>query len=104
MISSGRLAKLEGELSMQKNLCEEMKKNQAEMDDFVQVHTKQERNEFQNLQIRFLRNYKDKSAAAKFCGILKKFRLILDLRVAKLCKSSVLLFYCFWNGSHAIPL
>ena len=37
MISSGRLAKLEGELSMQKNLCEEMKKNQAEMDDFVQV-------------------------------------------------------------------
>ena len=37
MISSGRLAKLEGELSMQKNVCEEMKKNQAEMDDFVQV-------------------------------------------------------------------
>jgi hypothetical protein len=37
MISSGRLAKLEGELAMQKNLCEEMKKNQAEMDDFVQV-------------------------------------------------------------------
>lgn len=36
MISSGRLAKLEGELAMQKNLCEEMKKNQAEMDDFVQ--------------------------------------------------------------------
>ena len=37
MISSGRLAKLEGELAMQKNLCEEMKKNQAEMDDFVQA-------------------------------------------------------------------
>ena len=37
MISSGRLAKLEGELAMQKNLCDEMKKNQAEMDDFVQV-------------------------------------------------------------------
>merc|ERR1711874_338651 len=36
MISSGRLAKLEGELSMQKALCEEMKKNQIEMDDFVQ--------------------------------------------------------------------
>ena len=36
MISSGRLAKLEGELSMQKSLCEEMKKNQVEMDDFVQ--------------------------------------------------------------------
>lgn len=36
MISSGRLAKLESELSMQKALCEEMKKNQVEMDDFVQ--------------------------------------------------------------------
>lgn len=36
MISSGRLAKLEGELSMQKALCGEMKKNQIEMDDFVQ--------------------------------------------------------------------
>ena len=36
MISSGRLAKLEGELSMQKALCEEMKKNQLEMDEFVQ--------------------------------------------------------------------
>lgn len=36
MISSGRIAKLEGELSMQKALCEEMKKNQMEMDDFVQ--------------------------------------------------------------------
>ena len=33
MISS---AKVEGELAMQKNLCEEMKKNQMEMDDFVQ--------------------------------------------------------------------
>merc|ERR1719429_318807 len=30
MISSGRLAKLEGELAMQKALCEEMKKNQVE--------------------------------------------------------------------------
>jgi len=36
MISSGRLAKLEGELAMQKNMCEEMKKGQMEMDDFVQ--------------------------------------------------------------------
>ena len=36
MISSGRLAKLESELAMQKALCEEMKKNQVEMDDFVQ--------------------------------------------------------------------
>ena len=36
MISSGRLAKLEGELSMQKCLVEEMKKNQLETDDFVQ--------------------------------------------------------------------
>ena len=36
MVTSGRLAKLEGELSMQKALCEEMKKNQVEMDDFVQ--------------------------------------------------------------------
>ena len=36
MISSGRLAKLEGELTMQKALCEEMKKNQLEMDEFVQ--------------------------------------------------------------------
>ena len=37
MISSGRLAKLEGELAMQKALCEEMKKNQVEMDDFEQM-------------------------------------------------------------------
>ena len=36
MISSGRLAKLETELAMQKTLCDEMKKNQEEMDDFVQ--------------------------------------------------------------------
>lgn len=36
MISSGRLAKLESELAMQKALCEEMKKNQVDMDDFVQ--------------------------------------------------------------------
>lgn len=36
MISSGRLNKLENELAMQKALCEEMKKNQEEMDDFVQ--------------------------------------------------------------------
>jgi hypothetical protein len=36
MISGGRLAKLEGELSMQRVLCDEMKKNQLEMDEFVQ--------------------------------------------------------------------
>ena len=36
MISGGRLAKLEGELAMQGKLCEEMKKNQLEMDEFVQ--------------------------------------------------------------------
>jgi len=36
MIDSGRLAKLEGELAMQKALCDEMRKNAAEMDDFVQ--------------------------------------------------------------------
>ena len=36
MISGGRLAKLEGELAMQRTLCEEMKKNQLEMDEFVQ--------------------------------------------------------------------
>lgn len=35
MVTSGKIAKLEGELSMQKALCEEMKKNQIEMDDFV---------------------------------------------------------------------
>lgn len=36
MVSSGRLAKLEGELAMHKKLVEEMKKNQVETDDFVQ--------------------------------------------------------------------
>ena len=35
MIASGRLAKLEGELALQKNLTEEMKKNQQEMDEFM---------------------------------------------------------------------
>jgi len=35
MIASGRLAKLEGELALQKNLTEEMKKNQLEMDEFM---------------------------------------------------------------------
>ena len=35
MIASGRLAKLEGELALQKNLTEEMKKNQHEMDEFM---------------------------------------------------------------------
>merc|ERR1711915_872151 len=35
MISSGRLAKLEGELALQKNLSEEMKQSQLEMDDFM---------------------------------------------------------------------
>ena len=30
MISSGRLAKLEGELALQKNLSEQMKQNQLE--------------------------------------------------------------------------
>lgn len=35
MIASGRLAKLEGELSLQKNLSEEMKKSQLEMDEFM---------------------------------------------------------------------
>ncbi len=33
MISSGRLAKLETELAMQKRLCEEMKKNQVSTTD-----------------------------------------------------------------------
>jgi len=36
MVSSGRLAKLEGELAMHKKLVEEMKKTQVETDDFVQ--------------------------------------------------------------------
>jgi len=35
MIASGRLAKLEGELSLQRNLAEEMKKSQLEMDEFM---------------------------------------------------------------------
>ena len=35
MIASGRLAKLEGALALQKNLTEEMKKNQLEMDEFM---------------------------------------------------------------------
>ena len=35
MIASGWLAKLEGELALQKNLTEEMKKNQLEMDEFM---------------------------------------------------------------------
>ena len=35
MIASGRLAKLEGELALQKNLTDEMKKNQLEMDEFM---------------------------------------------------------------------
>ena len=35
MIASGRLAKLEGKLALQKNLTEEMKKNQLEMDEFM---------------------------------------------------------------------
>jgi len=35
MISSGRLAKLEGELAIQKNLTDEMKQSQMEMDDFM---------------------------------------------------------------------
>ena len=35
MIASGRLAKLEGELALQKNLTKEMKKNQLEMDEFM---------------------------------------------------------------------
>ena len=36
LFSSGRLAKLEGELAMHKKLVEEMKKTQVETDDFVQ--------------------------------------------------------------------
>nr|CAG4648321.1 EOG090X0FYD [Moina brachiata]SVE93324.1 EOG090X0FYD [Moina brachiata] len=35
MISSGRLAKLEGELALQKNFSEEMKKSQSELDEFL---------------------------------------------------------------------
>lgn len=36
MISSGRLAKLEGELALQKSFSEEVKKSQSEMDAFLQ--------------------------------------------------------------------
>uniref|UniRef100_T1JJM3 Pre-mRNA-splicing regulator WTAP n=1 Tax=Strigamia maritima TaxID=126957 RepID=T1JJM3_STRMM len=35
MISSGRMAKLEGDLALQKNFSEEMKKSQTELDDFL---------------------------------------------------------------------
>jgi len=35
MISSGRLAKLESDLALQKSLTEEMKKSQSEMDELV---------------------------------------------------------------------
>lgn len=35
MISSGRLSKLESELAMQKTLCQAMKKNEQEMEEFV---------------------------------------------------------------------
>lgn len=36
MTSNGRLAKLEGELAMQKSFSEEVKKSQSELDDFIQ--------------------------------------------------------------------
>ncbi|XP_053610674.1 uncharacterized protein fl(2)d [Plodia interpunctella] len=36
MTSSGRIAKLEGDLALQKNLSEEVKKSQSELDDFLQ--------------------------------------------------------------------
>nr|CAG4646649.1 EOG090X0FYD [Macrothrix elegans] len=35
MISSGRLAKLEGDLALQRNFSEEMKKTQSELDEFL---------------------------------------------------------------------
>ncbi|XP_013787363.2 pre-mRNA-splicing regulator WTAP-like [Limulus polyphemus] len=35
MISSGRMAKLEGDLALQKNFSEEMKKSQSELDEFL---------------------------------------------------------------------
>ncbi|XP_076057851.1 pre-mRNA-splicing regulator WTAP-like isoform X1 [Oratosquilla oratoria] len=35
MISSGRLAKLEGDLALQKNYSEELKKSQSELDEFI---------------------------------------------------------------------
>ncbi|XP_027846634.2 pre-mRNA-splicing regulator female-lethal(2)D isoform X2 [Aphis gossypii] len=36
MVNSGRVAKLEGELALQKNLSEEVKKSQSELDEFLQ--------------------------------------------------------------------
>lgn len=36
MTSSGRIAKLEGDLALQKNLSEEVKKSQSELDEFLQ--------------------------------------------------------------------
>ncbi|XP_063243625.1 pre-mRNA-splicing regulator female-lethal(2)D [Bacillus rossius redtenbacheri] len=36
MVSSGRLAKLEGELALQKSFSEEVKKSQSELDEFLQ--------------------------------------------------------------------
>lgn len=36
MIVSGRIAKLEGDLALQKNFSEEMKKSQSELDEFLQ--------------------------------------------------------------------
>nr|ABK56987.1 FL(2)D protein, putative [Glyptapanteles indiensis] len=36
MISSGRIAKLEGELALQKSFSEEVKKSQSELDEFLQ--------------------------------------------------------------------
>ncbi|XP_072744125.1 uncharacterized protein Fl(2)d isoform X2 [Anoplolepis gracilipes] len=36
MIASGRIAKLEGELALQKNFSEEVKKSQSELDEFLQ--------------------------------------------------------------------
>lgn len=35
MISSGKIAKIEGELALQKNFAEEIKKSQSEIDDFL---------------------------------------------------------------------
>ncbi|XP_050535749.1 pre-mRNA-splicing regulator female-lethal(2)D [Daktulosphaira vitifoliae] len=36
MVNSGRIAKLEGELALQKNFSEEVKKSQSELDEFLQ--------------------------------------------------------------------
>ncbi|KAF3420093.1 hypothetical protein E2986_07325 [Frieseomelitta varia] len=36
MIASGRIAKLEGDLALQRNFSEEMKKSQSELDEFLQ--------------------------------------------------------------------